>query len=330
MERRGVIFIVALLTVCDASAPETTPLDACSSAGSCEQGNTLFQKALLTKKEMQSDLTGVEFSQSLTTDAKFRQYLHSAAASLSPGPTKELLQAFEVCGQCNEFKRLGEANDGGYLVCWDNMTNKDIKAAFSMGVEHHDKWSEDIYALLNIPVHQFDCTVDGPANPCGDCHFYGVCIQGAGNGGAFPGKDNYDMSQAVEHTGLSTSAEHSLIMKMDIEGSEWPILAEGGVNWKQFDQLIIEFHGLEDESNHELYVKALSELSRNGFRVAHIHGNNFQGMYEKEGFLIPRVIEATFLSRSQALPACQHTQSFHVLDTPNSPLSSELPPAELP
>ena len=67
---------------------------------------------------------------------------------LPPGDTKDLFQSFSICGNCETWQRFGEHHDGGYLSCMDNMKNGTLLAAYSMGVEQHDKWSSDIYMSL--------------------------------------------------------------------------------------------------------------------------------------------------------------------------------------
>jgi len=264
------------------------------------------------------------------SSTEFSQKLEHVASQLPQGPTRKLLQAFKVCSSCNSYKRLGEAHDGGYLTCLDDLTGH-VKAAYSMGVEKHDKWSDDVYNLLKVPVYQFDCTVSSPAQKCANCHFFPACLKSKDGAGVI-NKTNYDLGEALAETGQSNASEGSLIMKMDIEGAEWPILADSSVSkeLRRFRQLIFEFHWLEKEEKHGQYLKALTNIFAQGFRISHIHGNNFQGMYEKSGFSIPKVIEVTLLSHSPVLPACQTRQAFESLDAPNNPKDLELPAAHLP
>merc|ERR1719414_1942179 len=199
----------------------------------------------------------------------------SLAAGLPEGPTKEMMTRLKVCASCTEWRRLGEEHDGGYLVCIDGLQEGKLRAAYSMGVEKHDKFSDDIYALLKAPVHQFDCTVSGPANPCEGCHFHKVCLAGQYGGGSHPDGPNMNMQQVLEYTGQASAPDDSLIMKMDVEGAEWPIYADGQSGLNKFKELIFEFHDLVMEDNHPQYACALRNIENAGFRVAHIHGNNW-------------------------------------------------------
>lgn len=149
-------------------------------------------------------------------------------------------------------------------------------------------------------------------------------------GGAHPIGPNMDMEQVLEHTGQASAPEDSLVMKMDIEGAEWPIYADGSSGLKQFKQLIFEFHWLDKEENHEQYASALRNIESAGFKVAHIHGNNNEGMYQKEGYAVPMVIEVTYIKNNPDLDSCEADQHTHPLDQDNTPNKTGLPMAHLP
>merc|ERR1719231_1500527 len=161
----------------------------------------------------------------------------------------------------NSFVRLGEPHDGGYLMCLDGFNARLIGAAFSMGVEHHDKWSEDVTSYFQIPVNQFDCTVS--SSSCQACHFYPKCIVDEGNLNPVPGHelDGWSLKQALEATGQGAAPPGSLLLKMDIEASEWPIFAmEPSEMLQKFGQLIVEFHWLSQENNHPVFLQAMRNI----------------------------------------------------------------------
>ena len=89
--------------------------------------------------------------------------------ALPNGPSEDLFRSFRPCASCEEFRRYGKQNDGGYLMCMDHLQNE--SAAYSVGAEHHDKWSLQVQEALTVPVFQFDCTVEGPAQLCDACKF---------------------------------------------------------------------------------------------------------------------------------------------------------------
>ena len=244
---------------------------------------------------------------------------------LPPGDTKDLFQSFSICGNCETWQRFGGHHDGGYLSCMDNMKNGTLLAAYSMGVARNDKWSSDVYDTFHIPVHQYDCTVSKPAQICGDCHFFPACLRSEKSNGLFPGKTSWTLEEAIEHSKMLNVPDRSLLMKMDIEASEWPVLANTSIKTlKKFRQLIIEFHDLDLEDRHAEYVSVMHRLLRDGgFQVVHLHGNNCCGAYEKEGFKIPIIIELTFDSLANELTSCQDPKKLD-LDEPNLPQKRDI------
>jgi len=202
-------------------------------------------------------------------------------------------------------------------------------------VRDNDQWSLDVYNLLKRPVHQFDCTVDHAAAPCPECHFFQVCVEATSGAGAVAGRTNWALKKVLDESGLGHAPNRSLVMKMDIEGSEWPILAEmgpgaGGDVLKKFKQLILEFHWMDKTENHAQYLQAMQNLAAAGFRVAHVHGNNWRGMYREGGYSVPNVVEVTFVSEGQPLATC-HDPERSVLDNVNNPNNPiDLPEAKLP
>mmetsp|Transcript_72570 Transcript_72570/g.200163 ORF Transcript_72570/g.200163 Transcript_72570/m.200163 type:complete len:334 (+) Transcript_72570:61-1062(+) len=313
------------------------PALAHGAAPRCEVGRTSHASNLLqTHRELASARAADSVDSSLRLEVeeglRLSQHMQAMATQLPDGPTKSLLHSFKVCTGCSRFKRLGETNDGGYLTCMDGLVNGSIRAVYSMGVAQHDKFSHDAYELFKVPVNQFDCTVQSPAQVCPSCQFHQVCISDPDGKGGFPGKTNWPMQKVLAESGQSKAADRSLFMKMDIESAEWPILAaNGSANFlKKFDQLIVEFHRLAVEGRHPEYLSAVQNLATAGFRVAHLHGNNCCGMYTKGDFSVPRVIEVTYVSRGSALAACQNPDYDKHLDAQNMRRKRELPSARLP
>jgi len=265
------------------------------------------------------------------------RFAHAAKSSPAGGVTNQLFKSFEICGQCTNFLRFGESSDGGYLMCQDGLSKDKLTAAYSIGVEQHDKWSDDVVKHLSIPVNQFDCTVSSSPATCKGCKFYKKCLVAADGQHPVPGHENegWSLSQALTETAHGDAPDGSLLMKMDIEGSEWPILAsEPPAALKKFGQLILEFHWLEKEDKHPMYLQAMQHVLAAGFKVAHLHGNNYGSpsykdgpMYTKGGLSIPCVLEVTFVHSGARPNGCATDQVYEAKDSPNAPGMAELPMA---
>mmetsp|Transcript_38889 Transcript_38889/g.91575 ORF Transcript_38889/g.91575 Transcript_38889/m.91575 type:complete len:302 (+) Transcript_38889:84-989(+) len=284
-------------------------------------------RALLVHRE---ELSLSSSSEELASD------FTAAAAAADEEPTREFLKSFEICGACSKWQRYGEFADGGYLMCMDHRTNApQLQAAFSLGVEHHDQWSYDVSEAFAVPVYQLDCTVQSaPEDGCSQCHFFQKCMKAAdGYQDNFPGR-SWSLQEMLENTDLADAAERSLIMKMDIESSEWAIFERENTDLlKKFDQIIVEFHGLRNSQKHEQYLKAMQTILASGFKVAHLHGNSFAGMYQVGDYKVPNVVEVTFTSGPARNQCAKEQEYFRHLDHVNGASAGmfrELPMAVLP
>jgi hypothetical protein len=83
---------------------------------------------------------------------------------------------------------------------------------------------------------------------------------------------------------------------MDIEGCEYDwLLSLTQENLSKFKQIVIEFHGINDDSwgkAHDKKMECLEAISKTHY-IIHAHGNNFSGTQNK----IPDVIELTYLRK---------------------------------
>jgi len=179
------------------------------------------------------------------------------------------------------------------------------RAAYAMGVEPLERWSKDVYSMLSTPVHQFDCTMEGPLENCKDCHFHKVCMSGTNGGGAHPVGPNMNLQQILESTGQAGAPDDSLLMKMSLEGVEWLIFADEKPDLRQFKQLIFQFHSLHKYTHHQTYARALRNIEEAGFKVASIRADSDRGTFEVAGITVPQTIEVAFVKNNPSLEACE-------------------------
>ena len=164
-----------------------------------------------------------------------------------------------------EFQRFGDAADGGYVMC-GNLIDR-AESLYSYGISATDEWGCGLSARLQKPVHQYDCfELKRPA--CGGATpvFHEECVG--------PRKETidgrpYDTVEA--QIARNGDAGKRLVMKMDVEGSEWPsFLSMPESVLQQIDQLSVEFHGVEKKE----YVTVINKL-RQVFYVVNLHYNNW-------------------------------------------------------
>jgi hypothetical protein len=163
------------------------------------------------------------------------------------------------------LKRYGVPNDGGYLMCSNLMG--DATAAYSYGIDGRDDWGCDVSQQLRAMVHEYDCfNKTRPACNRGSFAFHEECLGGTATNEAGRVYDTF----ASQLTRNGDDGKH-LIVKMDIEGSEWAsLLATPDSVLDRVDQLTIEFHQKDDSS----FAETVAKLKRH-FYVAHFHANNY-------------------------------------------------------
>jgi hypothetical protein len=214
--------------------------------------------------------------------------------------------------------RIGGPGDGGYLVP-DDLNG--ITACFSPGVADSASFELGM-AELSIPSFMADYSVDGPPVVNSLFHFEKLFLESHSDGTKFIRLEDWVTQNAP--------SDGDLILQMDIEGSEWPVLLDTpDKTLKRFRIMVIEFHDLDQMMTTALGAKVFStlldKLSRN-FKVVHLHANNAGGIHKFKGQVIPRVIELTFLRSDRFdFSSEKYPPSLpHPLDEPNSPWGNDI------
>lgn len=211
-------------------------------------------------------------------------------------------------------KRFGENKDGGYVVA---ELDGDYDCYISAGVSNEESFSRDFINAYNIQKennYAFDGTIyDYPYQYIDKITFINKNI----------GCINND-----HHSNLSFLIEkyNNIFLKMDIEGGEYPwILCLDEYQLSKFKQIVIEFHGINDDSWRCSYndkVKCLEKLSKSHY-IVHAHGNN----HEVAKNNIPDVIELTYVNKKyfNSIPHLNtHSLPILNLDFPNNDNSPDL------
>lgn len=162
---------------------------------------------------------------------------------------------------------FGNANDGGYLMCGNLVAS--AGAVYSYGIDGRDEWGCDLAAPLKLPLHQYDCFNTQAPDCVGDAapQFHAQCV--GAERATIAGRQFDTMASHIAQNGHGGLR---LIMKMDVEGSEWQsLLAAPDHVLNAIDQLAIEFHRVEDYA----YLDSAARLNQY-FYVAHYHHNNYQ------------------------------------------------------
>lgn len=209
-----------------------------------------------------------------------------------------------------DFKRFGEANDGGYVMC-ANLLGA-VQGGYSYGISGYDGWGCQVATTLNVKVHQYDCfDLTVPACSTGTTVFHGECVAGE------PSSDDKGRRfETPEHQiALNGDAGRHLVVKMDVEGAEWQaFLRTPDAVFEQIDQLVVEFHGV----NRQSFLDAVKKLKR-FYYVANLHYNNYSCTAQFRPF--PSwAFEVLFVSKRLGVPdRSGKPAGAGASNTPNNP-----------
>ena len=199
--------------------------------------------------------------------------------------------------------RLGENNDGGYLI--PNDLDGVVKN-YSAGVGLLTGFEKDLEKRFSINSNLLDFNeVDKKILPK-NSHFMKKKLSLQEN------SSEISINKWIEEN------DKEIILKIDIEGDEYSILANiSDQNLKKVRILIIEFHDLRNlRSNSFLsfFEKILARLD-NHFYPCHLHVNNTSKIKNINDIKIPDMIEMTFIRKDRITNfSNKFTKLPHILD----------------
>jgi hypothetical protein len=213
--------------------------------------------------------------------------------------------------------RLGAQLDGGY-VFGDNIGDYDCY--ISAGVSDEESFSRDFitkYEMNKSQCFAFDATIeDYPYEYTKEVTFI---------------KKNIGPEQTEATTNLKEYNENykNIFLKMDIEGSEYTWLESlNESDLKHYKQIVIEFHGINDDSwtaSYETKVNCLKKLATTHYLI-HAHGNNWAGIKYINNSLVPDVIELTYIRKDILNYPCFNTTALPIdnIDFKNNGYNPEI------
>jgi hypothetical protein len=200
-----------------------------------------------------------------------------------------LLRPLDVVGP--SLVRKGRNGDGGYV-----MLDAGIEGvAYSLGVNDEVSWDVDM-VKAGCQVYQYDHTVSSAPVTHPSIHFFktGIAAENSPDG----------VFKSLEYL-LETNGHRGrrdLILKMDIEGSEWEVI-EGlqTSTLDQFSQILAEWHfpefsNIADPEELERVLSVFEKLNQT-HQVIHVHANNYGRMGIIGGVSLVEGLEVTYLRR---------------------------------
>jgi hypothetical protein len=211
--------------------------------------------------------------------------------------------------------RLGCRGDGGYLVP-DDL--KGVAACFSPGVDNRATFETGLIER-GIPCYLVDGSVDAAPIKGDMVHF----------SKKFLGVINNETTITLDDWVHDNKPGHDdLILQMDIEGAEWPVLLNVSRDTlRRFRIIVIELHDLERLMDKHAFViiRATFERLLEDFYIVHNHPNNHGWTVRCHSLVIPRVLEMTLI-RKDRVTSTEFARTFpHPLDAKNDVNRPEIP-----
>ena len=214
-------------------------------------------------------------------------YKHASNSKISKLRWLEFFRLFQPIKTEHSLIRLGAIRDGGYLIP-DLLEN--ITYCISPGVAETFLFENQLLEIYGIPSIMIDASIDIPENLDPRMTFIQKYL------GAFEDEQFITLQKLTENYG---SLEQSMILQIDVEGFELPVLFscdEKTLN--KYRIIVIEFHHLEHWVNSSLFdyfvEPSIKKLLEN-FTVVHSHPNNCDGTFKFGNRIYPMALEVTLL-----------------------------------
>lgn len=211
--------------------------------------------------------------------------------------------------------RMGAHGEGGYLIP-DDLEG--VVACFSPGVDDRATFETDVIER-GVPCFLTDGSVESAPIKSDLVHFTK----------RFLGVVNDDTTITLDDWVEVNQPGHSdLILQMDIEGAEWPVLLNvSRGTLRRFRIIVIEFHDLERLMDKHAFaiIRATFDRLLEHFYIVHNHPNNYRGTVRRGTLVIPRVLEMTLI-RKDRVTSTKFARIFpHPLDERNDVDRPDIP-----
>jgi Methyltransferase FkbM domain len=212
--------------------------------------------------------------------------------------------------------RVGSDTDGGYVMLNDFEKNH---LALSFGVDINADWDVSV-ANRSLKVQQYDHTVTQAPIEHDFIKFFSQKIVSLASD-----ETGASINSLLREANITETA--SVILKIDIEGDEWPVFDNASIeDLNKFSQILVEFHNFSYSRDHlwlQRATRVMQKLSKL-FGVYHVHANNWSAMTCIGNVYFPDTLEVSFANRSRYKFQPTNELFPTPLDRPNNPLLADL------
>lgn len=203
----------------------------------------------------------------------------------------ELLKVYE--SKKNTKIRVGKDFDGGYII-YDNIPTGIL---LSCGISNDDSFEHAFTKKYDCKCIAFDGSIPKLPHPSPDITFIKK----------FVGDKN---TRTYTNLHDLISKHTNIILKMDIEGGEYPFLQS--ISRKQLNKInmiMIEFHSSRGQWGifDEYKIDCFKKLNKT-HTLCHIHANNSIKPKEYNGVKVPQVFECLYMKKKFVRDAKPNTE----------------------
>ena len=183
--------------------------------------------------------------------------------------------------------RIGNKGDGGYVLLNDF---KNIKIAYSFGICDEISFEKEL-SEKNIEVFMHDHTIQNISEYNPKLHWKKIGLTGKKG----INENLKTLKELLKENGHIL--EKDMILKMDIEGSEWDSFLYMSFNiLRQFKYIVVEFHFFDNYKS--IYSKVFKKLNKT-HQIFHLHCNNCGQIINFDEYNICNLLEISFVIREE-------------------------------
>lgn len=214
----------------------------------------------------------------------------------------------KVYGDISDLVRLGQNNDGGYVVNKSALTDSEILYTYGVGWTYEFE-KQYCNMFKDNKVFMYDPTIEPLENLEKNIEFYQLGLHG------------YSEGKTSFNAHLNTNGHHNkrIFLKIDVEGSEYDFFRFVTMDTlENVTGMAIEFHNLQNNLSNMLHI--LDKLKQL-FLVTHIHGNNHTSMLIIDNdYPFPSTAEISLINKKLLKVEKSVTRNYPLmgLDFPNA------------
>lgn len=185
-------------------------------------------------------------------------------------------------------RRVGKEYDGGYIMF---HPFSEEKIAYSFGINNDISWEKDM-AENGYDIYMYDHTIRALPEYNKRFHWSKKGITGGKEDKILKHLDSFIKQNGHEEIG-------GMVLKIDVEGSEWSVFNNCDEKvLLQFDQIVIELHGILQNENKQEILEVLEKINRT-HSVVHIHANNYGRVNYCNELITPNTLEVTLVNKNK-------------------------------